>query len=133
MIQNFGKRNKQTQAVKQQSTEKVVSTLYCCIGKNGTETNFLDWFRSWKDYKITEYAAEYRETLREFKRKDYDMDAELATLTNEPILPISKDYWVPTAAEIALLAAETNEVRRGYLERQMFSAWATIQARECRY
>jgi hypothetical protein len=107
MFQNFGKRNKQIQAVKQQSTEKVVGTLYYRIGKNGTETNFLDWFRSWKDYKI---AAEYRETLREFKRKDYDMDAELATLTNEPILPISKDYWVPTAAEIALLAAETNEV-----------------------
>jgi hypothetical protein len=37
---------------------------------------------------------------------------------------------VPTAAEIALLAAEPNEVRRGYLERQMFSVWAMIQARE---
>jgi hypothetical protein len=38
------------------------------------------------------------------------MDAELATLMNEPILLISKDYWVPSAAEIALLAAEANEV-----------------------
>ena len=90
MFQSFGKKNKQTQAVKPQATEKVVGTLYYRVGKNGTETNFLDWFRSWKDYKITEYAAEYRETLREFKRKDYDMDKELASLTNEPVLPISK-------------------------------------------
>jgi hypothetical protein len=128
MFQSFGKKNKQTQAVKPQITEKTVGTLYYRIGKNGTETNFLDWFRSWKDYNITEYAAEYRETLREFKRKDYDMDKELAALTNEPILPISKDYWVPSATEIALLAAESSDVRRGYLERQLFSTWATIQA-----
>jgi hypothetical protein len=92
MFQSFGKKNKQTQAVKQQSTEKVVGKLYYRIGKNGTETNFLDWFRSWKDYKITEYAVEYHETLQEFKRKDYDMNAELATLMNEPILPISKEH-----------------------------------------
>ncbi len=45
------------------------------------------------------------------------MDAELAALQNEPLLPISKDYWVPTAAEIALLAAETDKVRRGYMEK----------------
>ena len=128
MFQSFGKKNKQTQAVKPQATEKVVGTLYYRVGKNGTETNFLDWFRSWKDYKITEYAAEYRETLREFKRKDYDMDKELASLTNEPVLPISKDYWVPSATEIALLAAEPSDVRRGYLERQLSSTWATIQA-----
>ena len=45
MFQSFGKKNKQTQAVKPQATEKVVGTLYYRVGKNGTETNFLDWFR----------------------------------------------------------------------------------------
>jgi hypothetical protein len=51
----------------------------------------------------------------------------LATLTNEPILPTSKDYWEPSAAEIALLAAESSDVRRGYLERQMLNTQAMIQ------
>lgn len=57
MFQSFG--NNQTQAVKPQNTEKVVGTLYYRIGKNGMKTNFLHWFRSWKDYKITEHAAEF--------------------------------------------------------------------------
>ena len=127
MFQSFGKK-KPTQAVKPQTNEKVVGALYYRIGKNGTETNFLDWFRAWKDYKITEFAAEYRETLREFKRKEYDMDAELSLLQNEPLLPIQKDYWIPTVAEIALLTAEPDETRRSYLERRLFGQWATTQA-----
>ena len=127
MFQSYGKK-KPTQAVKPQTNEKVVGTLYYRVGKNGTETNFLDWYRSWKDYKITEFAAEYRETLREFKRKQYDMDAELTLLQNEPLLPISKDYWIPEVSQIALLTAEADETRRGYLERRMFGQWATTQA-----
>ena len=75
MFKGYGKK-KPNQAVTPQTSEKIVGTLYYRIGKNRTETNFLDWFRSWKDFKITEFAAEYRETLREFKRKNYDMDAE---------------------------------------------------------
>ncbi len=49
-------------------------------------------------------------------------------MQNEPLLPISKDYWVPTAAEIALLAAKTNYIHRSYMEKRMFGAWATTQA-----
>ena len=53
------------------------------------------------------------------------MEAELASLQNEPLLPISKDYWIPAPTEIAMLAAEVDKVRRGYLERHMLTQWAT--------
>jgi hypothetical protein len=56
------------------------------------------------------------------------MDAELSLLQNEPLLPIQKDYWIPTVAEIALLTAEPDETRRSYLERRLFGQWATTQA-----
>jgi hypothetical protein len=45
--------------VKAQAIEKVAGTLYYQVRKNGTETNSLDWFRSWKDYNITEFGAEF--------------------------------------------------------------------------
>jgi hypothetical protein len=127
MFKSYCKK-KPNQAVKPQTTKKVMCTLYYCVGKNGMETIFLDWFRSWKDYKIMEFAVEYCETLCELKRKQYNMDAELAMLQNEPILPISKDYWILTGDEIAMLAAEANDICRGYLERGMFSQLATNQA-----
>ena len=79
-----------------------MGALYYRVGKNGTEMNFLDWLRSWKDYRITEFPAEYREILHDFKQKEYDMEAKLASLQNEPLLPISKDYWIPAPTEIAM-------------------------------
>lgn len=54
------------------------------MGKNGTETNFLQCFRSWKDYKITKFDAEYRDAMREFKKKEYNMEDELKELQYEP-------------------------------------------------
>ena len=56
------------------------------------------------------------------------MDAELAVLHNKPLLPISKDYWIPSSIELNMLTSEANDIRRGYLERGMFSQWATSQA-----
>ena len=93
---------KPTLAVKPQSNEKIVWALYYRVGENGMETNFLDWFISWKDYKITEFPAEYCEIQHDFKRKEYNIEAELASLQNEPLLPISKDYWIPAPTEIAM-------------------------------
>ena len=127
MFKTYGKK-KPNQAVKPQSTEKIVGALYYRVGKNGTETNFLDWFRSWKDYKISEFPAENRELLHDFKRKQYNMEAELALLQNEPLLPIPKDYWILAPTEIAMLAAEVDKVRRGYLEHRMLTQWATTHA-----
>jgi hypothetical protein len=61
--------------------------LYFFIVKNGTKTKILEWLRNWKNYKITESPAEYREVLYEFKRKDYDMDNELSSLNTKLCRP----------------------------------------------
>ena len=97
------------------------------MGKNGTETNFLQWFRSWKDYKITEFDAECRDALREFKRKEYNIEDELKVLQYEPEIPITKDYWTLDADEVALLTKEADATARGYLEKSMFADWAKKQ------
>jgi hypothetical protein len=51
----------------------------------------LQWFRSWKDYQITEFDAEYRDALRAFKWKEYNIEDELKVLQYEPETPITKD------------------------------------------
>ena len=76
MFKAYGDKNRAKQAVKPQGNNHT-GVLYYRVGKNGTETNFLQWFRSWKDYKITEFDAEYRDALREFKRKEYKIEDEL--------------------------------------------------------
>lgn len=128
MFKKFGEMNNPNQAVKVQATEKVVGTLYYRVGKNETEANFLDWFRSWKDYKITEFEAKYREALREIERIEYNMEKQLPDVENRPLLLVSKDYRVPTSEEIALLVAEKDELKRKYLERYFFGMMAMSQA-----
>ena len=54
MFKAYGDKNRAKQAVKPQGNNHT-GVLYYRVGKNGTETNFLQWFRSWKDYKITEF------------------------------------------------------------------------------
>jgi hypothetical protein len=66
--------------------------------------------------------------LREYKWNEYDLDKELSKLEYQPLLTISKDFWVPTTQEIVELEAETNSIRRGYLARRMMATWATRQA-----
>jgi hypothetical protein len=57
MFNAYGDRNRAKQGVKPQGNNPT-GVLYYRVGKNGTETNyFLQWFRSWKDYKITEFDA----------------------------------------------------------------------------
>ncbi len=56
------------------------------------------------------------------------MDAELRRLEYEPLMTISKDFWVPTPEEMVELEAETNSTRRGFLERRMMAQWASLQA-----
>jgi hypothetical protein len=114
MFKAYGDRNRAKQAVKPQGNNQT-GVLYYRVGKNGTETNFLQWFRSWKDYKITEFDAEYRDALREFKRKEYNIEDELKVLLYEPEIPITKDYWTPDADEVALLTKEADATARGYL------------------
>jgi hypothetical protein len=101
--------------------------LYYRVGKNGTETNFLQWFKSWKGHKSTVFDAEYRDALREFKRKECNIEDELKVLQYEPEIPIKKDSWTPDADEIALLTKEADATARGYLEKSMFASLASKQ------
>jgi hypothetical protein len=42
---------------------------------------------------------------------------------------ISKEFWVPTAAQLSALENEPNNVRRGYMERRMMAEWAEEQSK----
>ena len=117
------KNNKHQQAAQAAQGNQKGATLYYRVGKNGTETNILEWLRNWKEYKITEVPAEFREVLREFKRKEYNMEAELARLEYQAVLNVTKDSWVPTVEEIVELSNMTNDVLRGYRERALFALW----------
>ena len=45
MFKDYGDKNRAKQAVKPQGNNQT-GVLYYRVGKNGTETNFLQWFRS---------------------------------------------------------------------------------------
>ena len=124
----FGYGNKSQQKKGNQPSSNETGLLYYKIGRDGVVTNFQAWLRGWKDHKIMEYDVTFQECLREYRRDKYDLKNELKKLEYQPMLNISKDFWVPTTQEINDLEAETNIVRRGYLERSMMATWATIQA-----
>ncbi len=71
-----------------------------------------------------------QEGLREYKWVEYNLEKELEKMECQPLLTISKDFWVPASQEIMELEAETNATRKGYLERCMMAAWAARQV-EC--
>jgi hypothetical protein len=102
---------------------KAITKLVCCITDWGRMEQKLTFC---KEYKITEYDAEYRDVLREFKRK-YNIEDDLTVLQYEPEIPITKDYWTPDADEIALLTKEPDATARGYLQRSIFASWVEKQ------
>jgi hypothetical protein len=110
----YGKKNHGKQPAQSQNSE--TGLLYYKVGKDGVITNFQSWLRGWKEHKITEYDVYFQEGLREYKRERYNLDAELRRLEYEPLMTISKDFWVPTLDEMVELEAETNSTRRGFLE-----------------
>ncbi len=87
------------------------------------ESNILEWTRSWKDYKITEFPTEFRVCLRSGQRKTYDIDIEFEELACEPELPIGKDYWVPTQEQCNRLNNMTELREREYEEKVLYNQW----------
>jgi hypothetical protein len=73
--------------------------LYYKVGKDGAVTNFQAWLRGWKEHKITEYDMFFQEGLHDYKLEPYDMKAALRTLEYQPLLMISKDFWVPSRVQ----------------------------------
>jgi len=91
--------------------------------------NYQAWLRGWREHKITEFDVFFQEGLRELKRKEYSLEDELRGLEYQPLVTISKEFWVPSAAQLLILEAEASDVRRGYLERSMMAQWAEEQAK----
>jgi hypothetical protein len=120
----YGKKQQQKKAVNNDST-----LLYYKVGKEGVVTNYQAWLRSWREHKITEFDVFFQEGLRELKRKTYDLEEELKGLEYQPLVTISKEFWLPTTVQLALLEKESNDVRRGYMERSMMAEWAEAQAK----
>jgi hypothetical protein len=110
----YGKKNRRKQQAQSQSSE--TGLLYYKVGKDGVITNFQSWLRGWKEHKIIEFDVYFQEGLREYKRERYNLDVELRHLEYEPLMTISKDFWVPTPDEMVELEAETKSTRRGFLE-----------------
>jgi len=52
------------------------------------------------------------------------MEDKLRDLEYQPLLTISKEFWVPSVDQLMQLEAEANDVRRGYMERRMMAQWA---------
>jgi len=123
----FGYGKKQQQATKKPSSK--TSLLYYKVGKEGVVTNYQAWLRGWREHKITEFDVFFQEGLRELKRKEFDLEEELQGLEYQPMVTISKEFWVPTSEELRELDAETNDIRRNYKERRMMAEWAEEQAK----
>jgi hypothetical protein len=122
----YGKKNQAKKLASPSNNE--TGLLYYKVGKDGAVTNFQAWLRGWKENKITEYDVFFQVGLREYKREPYDVAMALQNLEYQLLLTMSKDFWVPTARQIAELDAETNATRKGYMERRMMTEWAETQA-----
>jgi len=110
-------------------TSAETTILYYKVGKEGIMTNYQAWLRGWREHKITDFDVFFQEGLRELKRKTYDLEDELQGLEYRPLVTISKEFWVPTAAQLSVLENKPSDVRRGYMERRMMAEWAEEQAK----
>jgi len=105
----FGYGKKQQQ-IKKTSSETTL--LYYKIDKEGVITNYQAWLRGWREHKITEFDVFFQEGLRELKQKEYDLEEELKGLEYQPLVTISKEFWVPSTGKILEIIATGNETTR---------------------
>lgn len=118
---------KKLQQSKKPSAETTI--LYYKVGKEGVMTNYQVWLLGWREHKITEFDMFFQVGLRELKRKTYDLEDELQGLEYQPLVTISKELWVPMAAQLSVLENELNDISRGYMECRMMAEWAEGQAK----
>jgi hypothetical protein len=116
----FGYGKKQQQTMKKTLSETLL--LYYKVGKDSFVTNYQAWLRGWREHKITEFDVLFQEKLRELKCKEFDLEDKLQGLEYQPLVNISKEFWVPTREE-------QRDVRRGYKECSMMAEWAEEQAK----
>jgi hypothetical protein len=118
----FGYRKKQQQA--KENTGSEMTLLYYKVGKEGVVTNYQAWLIGWREHNITEFDVSFQEGLRELKRKKYDFDEALKGLEYQPLVTISKEFWVPADEQLEELKEEPSDVQRSYMEHGMMAEWA---------
>ena len=96
--------------------------LYLEIGKEGVETNYNHWLRSWMEHKIGDFPVELQTSLRNQERFRYDEAALLAELEESPERPINREQWRPTEEQQAEIDG-TVANRRDVLRDRMFAEW----------
>ncbi len=86
-------------------------------------------YKAGGNIKINEFDVFFQEGLRDLKCKKYDLKDELQGFEYQPLVVILREFCVPAEEQLFSLEAETNDVRRGYMERSMMEEWAEEQAK----
>ena len=105
--------------------------LYYRINKKTgrSETNYLEWERSWKNVKILQFPAKYAEELRSGQRAEYTAEQILARHRMLPDLDTDREFWLPTAEQTTELEALANRPR-ATKETEFYLAWRQARQQE---
>ena len=98
--------------------------LYYRINKKTgrSETNYLEWERSWKNVKILQFPATYAKELRSGPRAEYTVEQILARNRMLPEVDTAREFWLPIAEQATELEALTARPR-GIREMEFYLAW----------
>ena len=105
--------------------------LYYRINKTTgrSETNYLEWKRSWKNVKILQFPANYAEELHSGERAEYTMEQILARNRMLPEVDTAREFWLPTAEQTTELEA-LNARPRAIKETEFYLAWRQARLQE---
>lgn len=113
---------------KKDESEKLFYRINRRTGR--TETNILEWERSWKNVKILKYPSRYGEELRAGVRNLGDGEEELAALQILPELDVAREFWRPTAEQLEILAGINQRARKDAMRDDMYFAWRAPRVEE---
>ena len=103
--------------------------LYLRIGKSGQfETNYPQWYEWWSSTKIGTYGEIFKQQFDEGMSLPINFEGEMAELALQAEQDASKDMFIATPEQRALIAAAPM-ARRQLMEREFYVEWAT-QIRE---
>ena len=120
--------DKQKSETKKDESEKLFYRINKRTGR--TETNLLEWERSWKNVKILKYPSRYGEELRSGVRNHGNGEEELAELQILPELDVAREFWRPTPEQVEILAGINPRVRKDAARDDMYFAWRAPRVEE---
>ena len=112
---------------KLEDSDKLYSRINKRTGRS--ETNNLEWERSWKNVKILQFPAKYAEELRSGQRAEYTAEQILPRNRMLPEVDTDIDFWLPTAEQAAELEALTPRPR-ATKETEFYLAWRQARQQE---